>query len=94
MSAWDVRLSDGEREAVLAWSDGSYSCACLGPCPVLPCYNDANDIVMTVERIIAVREREAAARAWTEGYYAAVKDHGKRDRDRTPNPYRADRIAP
>lgn len=49
-------LIDAEREALGIFDNGTYSCACRGEvCGSIPCRNDRNDLLTTVERILTAR---------------------------------------
>lgn len=56
-------LSEDEKAALSSWDNGAYSCACTGRCPRLPCENDRNDLLATVERIVSARLAECHQRA-------------------------------
>lgn len=54
MSRYD--LTDAEREELGIFDNGTYSCACRGEvCESIPCRNDRNDLLTTVERILTAR---------------------------------------
>lgn len=57
-------LTDAEREALAAWDNHDYSCACEpGPCVADPCQNDRDDLYTTVAHIKADAALAAAVQA-------------------------------